>query len=189
MATLLLSQGTPMILAGDEFARTQRGNNNAYCQDNEISWIDWSLADSVEGKALMAFTARLIALRRKHPIVHSRKFLYGQTEIAPGLLDIAWFDERGLHLSGEDWNNPEGRALTMRRAERAEDGSITGVTVLLNASESTLTFHLPPPDAQRRILLDSADPEAPERDLTENTVEVRGHSAVVLIGVIPAPAP
>jgi isoamylase len=188
LATVMTAMGTPMLLAGDEFGRTQQGNNNAYCQDDEISWIDWSLADSAEGKALQAFTARLIALRRRYPIIHSRKFLYGQTELAPGLLDIAWFDERGLHLSGEDWNNPEGRALTMRRAELSADGSITGVSVLLNASESALTFHLPPPDAQRRVLIDSADPEAPERDLSENTIEVRGYSAVVLIGVIPAPA-
>jgi isoamylase len=189
LTTVLAAMGTPMLLAGDEFGRTQAGNNNAYCQDNETSWVDWSLADSPEGRALCAFTSRLIALRRRHPAIRSRKFLYGQAELVPGLKDMDWFDERGATLSENDWNNPEGRALVMRRAERGEDGSITGVTLLLNASDTALTFTLPGPSATRRVLIDSADPEAPERDLEDETIEVQAHAAVMVLGSVPAPTP
>ena len=106
-----------MLLAGDEFGRTQRGNNNAYCQDNEISWLDWSLAAN-EGHGLMAFTARLTALRRSHPALRSPRFLYGRHELAPDMIDIAWFDERGAQLVPEAWNNPDDRTLVLRRAVR-----------------------------------------------------------------------
>ena len=95
LATLLLAQGTPMLLGGDEFGRSQRGNNNAYCQDNEISWFDWQLAGSAEGRRLTAFVARLIALRRRHAVLRSPRFLHGQEELAPGVRDIAWFDASG----------------------------------------------------------------------------------------------
>ncbi len=189
LTTVLAAMGTPMLLAGDEFGRTQGGNNNAYCQDNETSWTDWTQAESPEGRALFDFTARLIALRRRHPVIRSRKFLYGQAEIAEGLKDMDWFDERGQTLSEEDWNNPEGRALVMRRAERSEDGSITGVLLLLNASEEPITFTLPSPAGRRRVLIDSADPEAPERDLDGGTIEVQGHAAVMVLGTVAAPSP
>ena len=186
LTSLFTALGTPMLLAGDEFGRTQQGNNNAYCQDNELNWLDWDLAGSEAGEALTAFTARLTCLRRQYPVLHARSFLYGQEEVAPGVLDVDWFDERGEHLSSEDWNNAQGRALTMRRASRMEDGSIEVMTLLMNASENPLAFVLPEPATfSRRLLIDSADPTAPERDLDAgDRIEVQDRSAVLFVGAL-----
>ncbi|MCY0096927.1 glycogen debranching protein GlgX [Hoeflea ulvae] len=144
LTTLMTSLGTPMLLGGDEFGRTQHGNNNAYCQDNEISWFDWSLLESEHGRKLTEFVGRLTAVRRDYPLIRANRFLHGEVEVAPGILDIDWFDERGEHLSEEDWNNAEGRALVMRRCRRKPDGSLETVTMLMNGSGDTLTFRLPP---------------------------------------------
>ncbi|WP_296719860.1 glycogen debranching protein GlgX [Erythrobacter sp.] len=164
LVTLFGSLGTPMLLGGDEFGRSQGGNNNAYCQDNEINWFDWQRARSEEGEAMIRFVARLAELRRQHPVLRSATFLHGNEEAAQDLPDIDWWDERGMRLAPEDWDNGEGRALLMRRAERCEDGTITTVSLLLNASDEALTFNLPPPDVPRRLLIDSAHPEAEEQD-------------------------
>ncbi len=182
LVTLFCSLGTPMLLGGDEFGRSQGGNNNAYCQDNALNWFDWAKARSDEGRALAAFVARLIALRKAYPGLRSRHFLYGQVEPAPGVLDLDWFDERGEHLSPDDWNNPQGRALAMRRATVRDDGRIEVVTLLLNASADTIAFTLPPPHSfNRRLLVDSTEPEAGERVIEgDGAVEVRPHAAVLL---------
>jgi glycogen operon protein len=182
LVTLFSSLGTPMLLGGDEFGRSQDGNNNAYCQDNALNWFDWRKATSEPGQALTAFVARLIALRKAYPPLRSQTFLYGQVEPAPGVLDIDWFDERGDHLSPEDWNNPDGRALTMRRAALRDDGRVEVITLLLNASANPIAFTLPAPHTfNRRILIDSAAPEAPEREIEGDvTVEVGAHAAVLL---------
>ena len=170
MVTLLGSLGTPMILGGDEFGRTQQGNNNAYCQDNEISWLDWQQAASEEGEAMIRFVARLTELRRRFHMLRSANFLHGREEPAEGMPDIDWFDERGVNLEPEDWDNPEGRALLMRRVERREDGRIEALSLLLNASGDALKFVLPPPAVSRRLLIDSAHPEAEEREVGEDYV-------------------
>ena len=158
LVTLFTSLGTPMIIAGDEFARTQRGNNNAYCQDDAISWLDWAQAASPEGRSLAAFTSRLTALRRAYPMLRSNRFLHGDLSPGAGLDDVEWWDERGEHLSAEDWQNPEGRALVMRRSSRLEDGRVEVLTLLLNAAPDALTFRFPEAEADRRVLIDSADP-------------------------------
>jgi glycogen operon protein len=192
LVTLFSSLGTPMLLGGDEFGRSQQGNNNAYCQDNALNWFDWGELQSEHGQALTAFVARLIALRKAYPALRSRTFLYGQVEPAPGVLDIDWFDERGEHLSPEDWNNPAGRALAMRRACRGDDGGVTVVTLLMNASPNPIAFTLPPPHSfNRRLLVDSADPDAPEREIdADGIVEVQAHAAVLLAADLnPAAAP
>ncbi len=95
VATNLLSLGTPMLLGGDEFGRTQHGNNNAYCQDNEISWMDWRLADTPAGRTMTEFIASVIALRKNYPLLREMRFLKGDKEVLPGLYDVGWFDERG----------------------------------------------------------------------------------------------
>lgn len=182
LTTLLGSLGTPMLLGGDEFGRSQGGNNNAYCQDNEISWFDWSQLESPRGHALSDFVRRLTAVRRYYPLVRANRFLHGEVEVAPGFLDIDWFDERGLHLSEEDWHNAEGRALVMRRARRKKDGSIEVVSMLMNGSEADLTFKLPPPALERKMVIDSADPMAAEREVHE-AVEVKAHAAMLIVGV------
>ncbi|MGE7205690.1 glycogen debranching protein GlgX [Sphingomonas sp. NPDC019816] len=179
MTTLFASLGTPMIVAGDEFGRTQHGNNNAYCQDNEISWLDWQAAASEEGEAMIAFTARLADLRRRYQVLRAPQFLYGQDTPGHGVNDIEWWDERGEQLSDEDWNNPEGRALMMRRATKTEDDRVEAVSLLLNASPDPITFTLPPPHADRTVLIDSGKPELGEIEIGDS-YEVAPQSAVLI---------
>jgi isoamylase len=179
MVSLMAALGTPMIVAGDEFGRSQGGNNNAYCQDNEISWIDWQQADSPEGQSLYRFTSRLIALRKEHAVLRSANFLYGENSPGNGLNDIEWWDERGETLSPEDWDNPEGRALAMRRAIALNDGRIEAITMLMNASDDTITFTLPAPSADREVLIDSAQPDL-ETCAVGDSYEVQPHAAVLI---------
>jgi glycogen operon protein len=188
LLTLFASLGTPMLLGGDEFGRTQGGNNNAYAQDNETSWFDWRLARSSEGRALTEYVAGLIALRRRYEILRNNQFLYGQAEVAPGILDVDWFDERGVNLSPEDWDNAAGRALNMRRAHRCEDGHVEVVSLLLNASDTRLLFKLPPPVAHGRILVDTSDTSTRERP-TEGRILVAEHAAVLVVADLPPSAP
>jgi len=109
LTTLLLSQGVPMILAGDELGRTQKGNNNAYCQDNEISWIDWVQAD----KDLLDFTQKLIALRKNHPVFCRRRWFKGLPIKGVGLHDIAWFGADGNEMTEENWTHDLARSLAV----------------------------------------------------------------------------
>ena len=107
MATLLLSQGTPMMLAGDELGNSQSGNNNAYCQDNEIGWIDWKNAD----QEFMDFTARLVALRRAHPILRQKHFLHSRQRLVDGLGELFWWRPDGALMTAGDWAEPDLRAI------------------------------------------------------------------------------
>ncbi|GGC25841.1 glycogen operon protein GlgX homolog [Novosphingobium marinum] len=181
LTTLFASLGTPMLLGGDEFGRTQRGNNNAYCQDNQISWFDWSLERSERGQALIDFVRRLAETRRKFPLMRANSFLHGQEEVAPGVLDIDWFDERGVNLSEADWHNAEGRALMMRRVRRMDDGTLQSVLLVMNASHTSLTFRMPPPDLERHLIVDSSDPRAPERPIGDS-IEVPDRAAMIIVG-------
>jgi isoamylase len=107
LTTLFLSQGVPMLVAGDEFGRTQQGNNNAYCQDNEISWLNWAEADH----DLLAFTRELIQLRKDHPAFRRRRWFQGQPVKGKGLEDIAWFLPEGTEMEDENWNHDFARSL------------------------------------------------------------------------------
>ena len=181
LTTLFFSLGTPMLLGGDEFGRTQRGNDNAYSQDNETSWFDWKRASSPQGQVLTAFVTRLIALRRGYPVLRSRRFLHGRTEPAPGIKDIAWFDERGESISPEAWNNPELRVLTVRRAQELPDGAVDILTLCLNPSNEDRRFVLPPPVLPARVLVDSTKPDTTdELDVGNNEIDVRAHGAVLV---------
>jgi isoamylase len=179
LATLFLAQGTPMLLGGDEFGRTQRGNNNAYCQDNEISWLDWKQAVGVEGSALTAFAERIIALRHRHVVLRAPRFLHGRRELAPGIGNIAWFEASGEPVSNDSWNNPEERRLVVRRAGRNGDGKVSILTAFFNATAEDHNFRLPPPGLPARLLLDSAQPDAPERDLDGEEIVVGARSVVL----------
>jgi isoamylase len=179
LATLVLAQGTPMLLGGDEFGRSQHGNNNAYCQDNEVSWLDWKQAESAEGRALTAFAERVIALRHRHAVLRAPRFLHGQDELAPGIRDIAWFDVSGEQVSNDSWNNPEERRLVLRRAGRNGDGRLSILTAFFNATAEDHSFRLPPPGLPARLLLDSAQPDAPERDLDGEEIMVGARSVVL----------
>jgi glycogen operon protein len=107
LAALMLSQGIPMLLGGDEIGRTQRGNNNAYCQDNEVSWFDWQAADD----QLLAFAAKLIALRRKHPVFRRRRWFLGRPIFGAGVKDIGWFKPDGGEMSESDWREGFAKSL------------------------------------------------------------------------------
>ena len=186
LTTLFASLGTPMLLAGDEFGCTQNGNNNAYCQDNETSWLDWDLAAAPDGKALAAFVARLIALRKSHSILRCRNYLYGKEEVAPGIFDIAWFDEHGAALTSEAWNNGEERCLIVRRAARIDGRDNHVITMLLNPTPDDRTFHLPEPALPTRLLIDSADPARPEMAIEGSDIPVAGRSAMLVLAELPA---
>lgn len=147
LATLFLSQGVPMLLGGDEIGRTQQGNNNAYCQDNEISWFDWEHAD----KTLLEFTQRLIAFRKKHPIFRRRHWFQGRPIHGSDIFDIKWFTPEGREMSEEDWKvgyakslgvflNGAGIESTNRRGEPVVDDSFY---LLFNAHHKQLAFTLP----------------------------------------------
>jgi isoamylase len=151
LTTLLLSQGVPMVLGGDEISRTQRGNNNAYCHDNELGWYDWNLSEDAED--LFEFTCRLVALRRQHPVFRRRRFFQGRPIHGSGLADIGWFAPDGHEMTEREWLSGRVSALGMflngqqiaepgPRGERIVDESYL---VLLNGAKP-VQFQLP--DAQ-----------------------------------------
>ncbi len=181
LLTLFGSLGTPMLLGGDEFGRTQKGNNNAYCQDNELSWFDWNQIDSEEGQALIAFTARAIAVRGRMPPVRAGRFLYGD-EVREGVPDIDWFDERSARLSEEDWRNAEGRALVMRLARVDDEGLLQTVSLMINSSSEDLVFRFPAPDLKQLILMDSADPSIRDAPVEGDGYLVKSGAAVWMAG-------
>jgi isoamylase len=183
LATVAFAHGTPMLLAGDEFGRTQRGNNNAYGQDGELSWLHWKQAASPEGQVLRNFVARLLALRRFYPVLHARHFKHGKEEPAPGIADISWFDQHGQPISVEAWNNPNERAIVLRRGQRASGGQVAALTLLLNPTGENLPFRLPVPHVPTRVLIDTVDPAAPERDLKSDQIEVAARTAVLTLGI------
>jgi isoamylase len=147
LATLMLSQGIPMLLGGDEIGRTQRGNNNAYCQDNEISWFDWETAD----EELLRFTTELIALRRKHPVFRRRRWFLGRPIHGAGVKDIGWFKPDGGEMSEADWREGFAKSLGVFlnggaiqtldvRGELVVDASFY---LAFNAFEQPMAFRLP----------------------------------------------
>jgi glycogen operon protein len=148
LTTLLLSQGVPMLLHGDELGRTQGGNNNAYCQDSELSWIDWSDVD----EDLLGFVSRVSALRREHPVFRRRRFFQGEPVRGHGdLHDVAWFRPDGREMDDDDWDSGFARSLGVflngdaipepgPRGERVVDDSFL---VLVNADDDALEFALP----------------------------------------------
>jgi isoamylase len=176
----MIALGTPMLLAGDETLRTQRGNNNAYCQDNDISWIDWDLADSSEGQRMTEFVARVIALRKHHPLLRETRFLFGDREVLPGLFDVSWFDEHGDPLTIDAWQDPEGRAFTLRRAGPGLNGETEVLLMMLNAHEEPLQFVPPAPHLEWHVLLDTADPEQAPQRLATPELDVAAHGLVIL---------
>jgi isoamylase len=167
LTTLLLSQGTPMVLGGDEFARTQDGNNNAWCQDNELSWYDWNWDE--RGERLHAFTKRLLELRREHPVFRRRQYLEGTDPSGSGLPDVWWFRADGRRMTKRDWNeqrtvgmflNGQEIAAPGPRGERIVDDSFL---LLFNAYHEDVTFMLPTRrfGATWELVLTTADDEAP----------------------------
>jgi glycogen operon protein len=184
LATLFLAAGTPLLLAGDEFGRTQNGNNNAYCQDNALSWLDWNAAAQPRACALRAFVERLAALRRRLPMLRSAHFHHGAPVGEGGPPDLAWFDREGHELAQADWENAEERTLQIRRAGPAADHGIDLVSILVNAGAEPADFSLPGEHAWTRVL-DSAAPEADEAPLEGAVQRVAARSIVVLLAHLP----
>jgi glycogen operon protein len=165
LATLFLSQGVPMLLSGDETGRTQRGNNNAYCQDNEISWLDWKL--DKPRRELLEFTRCVIRLMNQHPVLRRRHFFQGRRIRGSEVKDLAWFRPDGKEMTDEDWNNSETRCFALRlagdaieelddRGNRIVDDTLL---ILLNAHHEAIPFTLP---AHRRkvrweVVMDTND--------------------------------
>jgi isoamylase len=192
LTTLLLSQGVPMILGGDEIGRSQRGNNNAYCQDNELSWFDWS--DVKENWVLRDFIRRLTALRKDHPVFRRRRWFQGRPiRGSGGVSDIGWFTPDGEEMSDDDWAagfaksiavvlNGEGIATGGTRGERTVDDTFC---VLFNAHGDPLKFTLPPPEWGERWqpVLDTSQPllEHDEASVKAgDTLEVEAQCVVLL---------
>jgi glycogen operon protein len=141
--------------------------------------MDWSLAQSPAGQELTAFVQRLIAIRLEHTALRSRHFLHGQKEPAPGILDIAWFDENGARIPDDSWKNSELRLLVLRRASANEDGTASLLTLLLNPTADNCLFKLPEPEIPTRILVDSAKPAGSESELQGGKIEVEARSTVL----------
>jgi glycogen operon protein len=184
LATVFCSAGTPMLLAGDEFANSQAGNNNAYCQDNEISWLDWAQAKSSSGRELTAFMQRLIALRRQRPSLRFARFQDANYEILPGLARVSWYDMDGSPMTEAAWEFGEGRVLGLRRAAILPDDDVETSLLLVNGSEDDIEFTLPEMVCQWVLELDTAAPLAQAVDYDEPTIVVAAHGLVVLTCVM-----
>jgi isoamylase len=202
LATLFLSQGVPMLLGGDEFGRTQQGNNNAYCQDNELSWYDWDL--DAEQRGLLEFTRRLIALRREYPVLRQAEFLQGIFLPEADIKDVTWIKVDGTEMTPAEWRDAGARSLGMRLAGRGadvppgEDPAAGTLLVLLSAFHEELLFVLPEAGAEStewELLLDTrcAEPPDGERDTVLYDVgdeyPLGARSLAVLRRVPPSEAP
>jgi isoamylase len=185
LLTLLISQGTPMLLGGDEFGRSQRGNNNAYCQDNELTWYDWEW--SAEQQRLFEFVKRLLHLRRTHPALHRAHFFQGRSIMGTGLHDIRWLRHDAQLMSEADWNNPTTRSFGMFLAGRGiddldEEGRPLvddNLLILCNASHVNLEFVLPTfPEVTEawQVLIDTADDDADDICLPGASTTLIGRS-------------
>ena len=190
MATLLLSQGTPMICGGDEIGRTQRGNNNAYCQDNEISWYDWELDD--ERKALLEFTKRLIALRRDHPALHRAKFFKGRRIRGTGVRDIMWYRHDGAEMTDADWNNPVTATVGLFLAGQGiddvdDEGNLVvddDFFLVCNGSENPLPYAMPrgtTPGGKWQLLADTSNDDAHEHVAQGEKTEISARTMKLFI--------
>jgi isoamylase len=189
ITTLLLSQGVPMLLAGDELSHTQQGNNNTYCQDNELTWLNWELTD--EQRAFCDFVRAVIHIQQTHPVFQRRKFFQGRPIRGEGILDISWFEPSGEEMTEEAWHTGYARCLGVRLAgdligERDERGEpVVGDTVLLlmNAHHEALPFMLPElkEGQQWERLLDTTDPQGKPRPWLEGQpYDLQGRSMAVL---------
>jgi len=189
MATLLLSAGVPMILAGDEIGHTQHGNNNTYCQDNDTAWLNWNLTD--EQRAFLRFVRSVIHIRQTQPVFQRRKFFEGRQIDGADVPDISWFQPSGVEMSDEAWNAGYTQCLGVRLPGdligdvNERDEPITGdsIVLLINAHHETIPFTLPfrGKSQEWERLIDTADPEAESiKRKGGEQYEIKGRSMVIL---------
>ncbi|HEX2140274.1 MAG TPA: glycogen debranching protein GlgX, partial [Woeseiaceae bacterium] len=170
LATLLLSHGTPMLLAGDEFGRTQNGNNNAYCQDNELNWINWNLGP--DGQGLVNFVRKLITLRKAYPILHRGRFLVGEYNEDLDVKDATWFSPSGDEMTPEQWQDPRAKCFGVVLDGRAQPtgirrrGADATILLVLNSHHDVVNFTLPsvPEGDSWLCLIDTNTPERIDED-------------------------
>jgi glycogen operon protein len=188
LATLLLSQGVPMMTAGDEISHTQNGNNNAYCQDNELTWLNWNL--SPEQDKLLAFARKVVELRHTQPVLQRRKFFRGRAIRGTNIKDIYWLEPSGAEMTDEAWNAGFVRSLgvcligvlTGEVDERGEPINGDTLLFLFNAHHEPVPFTLPEAleGQQWERLTDTADPEAEPRPMELGTrYKLEGRSLAV----------
>ncbi|MGH9354832.1 MAG: glycogen debranching protein, partial [Terriglobia bacterium] len=190
IATLLLSQGVPMLLAGDEIGRTKQGNNNTYCQDNEMSWLDWNL--DRPRQELLEFTRAAIKLFHEHPALSRRRFFLGRKIRGSDVKDITWFRPDGQEMSEEDWKNAESRTLGLRLAgnamaevdERGRQITDDVLLILFNSYYEAVDFTLPHKDPGERwqLVLDTRSLTAPDTGIIQAKAPYRleGRSLAML---------
>ncbi len=186
MATLAFSQGVPMLSHGDEIGRTQRGNNNSYCQDNEISWLDWDLDE--EARDFLDFTRRVLDIRRNNPVFRRRRFFSGETLSKSDHKDVSWLHPEGREMQGADWADPQARTLGLLIPGEASDAfdergrPTTGYTLMLlvNGSPRSRFFRLPPEVSQGvwREVLNTAVQH--QRLVRGGGVKINSHSLVLI---------
>ncbi|MDD9205494.1 glycogen debranching enzyme, partial [Georgenia sp. 10Sc9-8] len=196
LTTLFISQGVPMLAHGDELGRTQQGNNNVYCQDNELSWVDWEL--DKERTELLAFTQRLITLRNEHPVLRRRRFFAGAAQHGgeSELEEIGWLTPDGARMRDEDWNATYARSIMVflngqaipepdERGERIVDDSFL---VLLNADAASTDFTIPPPSYAKTwtaVIDTDGTIEVGASRAAGATLTVAGRSVIVLSTMAP----
>src|SRR6185312_5923573 len=188
MGTLLLSQGTPMILAGDEFGRTQQGNNNAYAQDNEISWVHWELDE--RAKRLIEFTRRLTGLRHQYPVLRRVRWLTGAWDEELEVRDVTWIDASGAPMKPEQWGDAAIRCFGMLLDGRAREtgirrrGELATLLIIFNAWHDVVKFRLPQTNGAGawQLRMDTnmaAEPSADARFEAGREYEVTGRSLLL----------
>jgi isoamylase len=192
LTTLFLSQGVPMLLAGDEIGRTQRGNNNAYCQDNEVSWVNWEKADT----KLLDFTRKLIALRKSHPVFCRRRWFQGQRIKGTGVDDIAWFLPDASEMTEEHWNNDFAKSLGIylngqgvHWVDKKGEGIVDDhFYVIFNAHHEPLEYKLPPEKYSKQWtrVLDTSNGDKDQHEIYKAgcTITAKERSVVVLHGPV-----
>ena len=166
LATLILARGTPMLLGGDEFARSQKGNNNSYCQDNEISWVEWPAGES-DGRALAEFVRKLIMVRHALPMLRRGRFLTGAYDEELGVKDVSWLTPAATEMTEDNWNDGNARCLGVLLDGRAQEtgirrvGSDSTLLIILNSHTAVVPFTLPEAAGGSRWvrLIDSSDPD------------------------------
>jgi glycogen operon protein len=188
LATMMLSHGTPMLLAGDEFGHSQNGNNNAYAQDNEISWLNW-LGITAQGRGLREFTRKLIATRKAFPILYRSRFVIGSRNEELDVTDVSWVSPSGEEMATEQWQDGNARCFGMLLDGRAQEtgvkrrGSDATLLLIYNAHYDVVNFTLPDV-AEGRSWLGLIDTNQPEAQLTSfplgHSYAVTGRSLVAL---------
>lgn len=183
LATVFLSNGTPMLLAGDELGNSQRGNNNAYCQDNDISWLDWRQLEMPSGRDLAQFVCRLAQMRKQHPSLRMARYQDPNEELLPGVRRIQWYDLDGSPMSDAAWEFGEGRVLGLQRACRLDDGRVEITLLLVNGSEGDVVFQLPDLPVSWQRVLDTSGQRAPDVPVQAQEATICAHALVLLLAV------